>query len=124
MVLVDTNVWINHLKRPIPVLIELLERSRVLMHPMVLGELACGRIRGRAEYLQQWRRLPWLEAREHDVVVAWIESNTLAGSGIGFIDAHLLHAVVDRKGTRLWTFDRSLHSLAVRFGVVFQEGEA
>lgn len=124
MVLVDTSVWINHLQRPNPVLIDLLERSRVLMHPMVLGELACGSIRGRAEYLHRWRHLPWIAAQEHDVVVAWIESNTIAGSGIGFIDAHLLHAVVDRKETRLWTSDRSLRSLAIRFGVVFQEGEA
>lgn len=121
MILVDTNVWINHLRRPQPALAQLLEASRVLMHPMVLGELACGRFKNRADGLRSWRHLPRIEAREHEEVIDWIESEGLAGSGIGFIDAHVLHAVAVRRGARLWTGDGSLRSLAVRFDAAFHQ---
>jgi len=119
MILVDTSVWINHLRHPHPTLTKLLEASRVLMHPMVLGELACGRFRSRADHLHSWRSLPRIETRDHGAVIDWIGAEGLAGSGIGFIDAHLLHAVVVRRGARLWTGDRSLRSLAARFGAAF-----
>lgn len=119
MILVDTSVWIDHLRHRHPTLIGLLGASEVLMHPMVLGELACGRFKGRAEHLRSWRNLPRIEARDHGEVIDWIETEGLAGSGIGFIDAHLLHAVVARRGASLWTGDRSLRSLAARFGAAF-----
>ena len=121
MILVDTSVWIDHLRHPHPRLTKLLEASRVLMHPMVLGELTCGRFRSRAEHLRSWRSLPRIESRDHGEVIDWIEAEGLAGSGIGFIDAHLLHAVVVRRGARLWTGDRSLRSLAARFGAAFTQ---
>lgn len=119
MIVVDSSVWINHLRHPQPTLIRLLQASRVLMHPTVLGELACGSFKGRADSLRSWRALPRVDARDHGEVVDWIESEGLAGTGIGIIDAHLLHAVVVRRGTRLWTVDRPLRSLAARFGVAF-----
>ena len=119
MILVGTSVWINHLRHPHPTLTKLLEASRVLMHPMILGELACGRFKSRADHLRSWRTLPRIKARDHGEVVDWIESEGLAGTGIGFIDAHLLHAVVVRRGARLWTGNRSLRSLAARFGAAF-----
>jgi len=119
MILVDTNVWINHLRDPHPMLRKLLGASKVLMHPMVLGELACGRFKNHGDHLRSWRNLPRIEARDHAEVIGWIEAERLAGAGIGFIDAHLLHAVVVQRGSRLWTADRSLRSLAARFGAVF-----
>ena len=119
MILVDTSVWIDHLRHRHPTLAGLLGASRVLMHPMVLGELACGRFKNRGDHLRSWRNLPRVEAQAHGEVIDWIESEGLAGSGIGFIDAHLLHAVVFRGGARLWTGDRSLRSLAARFNAAF-----
>lgn len=124
MILVDTNVWIDHLQSPNPTLIRLLEGSRILMHPMVLGELACGNLKNRAERLDAWRRLPQIEVREHHEAITWIESEALAGSGIGFIDAHLLHAVLTHRETRLWTGDKSLRSLANRFGSEFPQDKS
>ena len=121
MILVDTSVWINHLRRRHPTLTRLLKASKVLMHPIVLGELARGRFKSRAYHLRSWRTLPRIEARYNGEVVDWIESEGLAGTGIGFIDAHLLHAVVVRRGVRLWTGDGSLRSLAVRFGVALRQ---
>ena len=121
MILVDSSVWINHLRHPEPTLTRLLEASRVLMHPMVLGELACGGFRNRAEHLRAWRRLPRIKAYDHDEIIDWMESERLAGTGIGFIDAHLLHAVVVRRDARLWTDDGSLRSLALRFGAAFHQ---
>lgn len=123
MILVDTSVWINHLRHPDKTLTRLLEASRVLMHPMVLGELACGGFRNRADRLRAWRRLPRVEPSEHREVIDWMEAEGLAGTGIGFIDAHLLHAVVVRRDTRLWTRDGSLRSLSVRFGASFHHDD-
>ncbi len=123
MILVDTSVWIDHLRHPEPTLTRLLEASRVLMHPMILGELACGGFRDRAERLRAWRRLPRVEARDHDEVIDWMEAEGLAGTGIGFIDAHLLYAVVVRRDARLWTGDGSLRSLAAHFGAAFHQDD-
>ena len=119
MILVDTNIGIDHLRQPDPMLAQLLEGSQVLMHPTVLGKLACGTFKNRAERLRSWRRLPRIEARNHDEVIDWIESERLASTSIGFIDDHLLRAVVVRGDARLWTGDGSLHSLAACVGAAF-----
>ena len=123
MILVDANVWIDHLHCPDPALSRLLEASHVLMHPLVLGELACGTFKDRAERLRAWRELPRAEVAEHDRVIDWIEAQSLAGAGIGFIDAHLLHAAVTRRDARLWTGDRRLRGLAARFGKQFLQDD-
>lgn len=123
MILVDTNVWIDHLRRPEPAVGRLVETRRILMHPMILGELACGGMPDRDERLREWRGLPRLDGLEHDVVIDWIESESLAGRGIGFLDAHLLLSVL-REDAKLWTRDRSLRTLATRFGVAFPEPNA
>ncbi len=124
MILVDTSVWIDHLRHPHPTLTRLLGASKVLMHPMVLGELACGRLKSRSDRLRSWRNLPRIEARDHGEVIDWIESEGLDGTGIGFIDAHLLHAVVVPGGARLWTTDSSLRTLAARFGAAFPRDDS
>ncbi len=116
----DTNVWIDHLRRREPAVRRLLEIRRILMHPMILGELACGGMADRDERLREWRGLPRIDSLDHDHVIDWIESESFAGSGIGFLDAHLLCSALS-EGVQLWTRDRSLRSLAVRFGVAFPE---
>ena len=87
------------------------------MHPMVLGELACGMFSCRDSRFRIWRTLPRVPQRDHDEVIDWIESERLMGRGIGFIDAHLLYSTVRRPGTRLWTSDKSLERLAIEFDV-------
>ena len=88
-----------------------------MIHPMALGELACGMVSNRAEQLAVWRGLPHIEYHSHEAVIDWIESERLMGSGIGFIDAHLLYSTLRRSGTRLWTHDKNLGRLAVDYDV-------
>ena len=66
MILVDTSVWIDHLRRGTPLLVKLLEQNRVIMHPMVLGELACGSLKNRRQLLQLWQNQDSLQAVSHD----------------------------------------------------------
>ena len=121
MILVDTSVWIDHLRSPEPELVELLRTDKVLIHAMIIGELACGTFRTRAQRLRDWWALPRIAESSHDHVVSVIESRNLMGRGIGFVDAHLLCAVLNRNGTVLWTRDRRLEELAQELGVVFSE---
>ena len=117
MIVVDTSVWINHLNRSNPTLDMLLRKRTAMMHPMALGELVCGMFSNRSDQLRDWRALPSARLHDHDDVIDWIEVEHLMGRGIGFIDAHLLYSTVRRPGTRLWTHDKRLEDLAVRFGV-------
>ena len=117
MILVDTSVWIRHSQHPNRVLSEYLETPEILMHPMVLGELACGMFSRRDRRFRVWRALPRVPQHDHDDVIEWIESERLMGRGIGFIDAHLLYSTLRRPGTRLWTHDKNLERLAVAFDV-------
>ena len=121
MILVDTTVWIDHLRSSESKLIELLQAGSVLIHSMVIGELACGTMKARAQRLNDWKTLPRIVELSHESVWSVIESRNLMGRGIGFIDAHLLCAVLGHNGTLLWTRDRSLKSLAQEFGVLFPE---
>ena len=121
MTLVDTSVWIQHLRCRKPELGLLLVGGHVLMHPMIVGELACGKLLGRDKLLRYWQDLPMLPKRPHRDVLEVIESKQLMGSGIGFIDAHLLCVVLYRERTSLWTRDKSLHRTAKNLGVAFSE---
>ena len=90
MILVDTSVWVDHLRSGDPVLAGLLEQNRVVMHPMVLGELACGSLQNRRQLLQLWQQLESLQPVSHDEALYFIEQNGLMGKGIGYVDVHLL----------------------------------
>jgi predicted nucleic acid-binding protein len=119
MVLVDTSVWINHLRRANRDLITLLEKSLVVAHPFVIGELACGSLRRREEVLQWLRFLPSATLAEDDEVLEMIEAETLRGRRIGWVDAHL--AAAARLGTdRLWTVDKRLNQVCVEFGIAYE----
>ena len=122
MILADTSVWIDHLRSPVPRLAELVGADELLMHSMVLGELACGNLSNRERSLGDWRRFPMIPEAEHGDVLSTIESRSLMGRGIGFIDAHLLCAVLNHENALLWTRDGSLHRVAADLGVAFSEG--
>lgn len=111
MILVDTSVWVDHLRTGLPQLEAALEASHVVMHPWVIGELACGNLRHRAQVLQLLQGLPTATVASDGEVLLLIEQEQLMGRGIGYVDAHLLASA---RLTRcwLWTEDRHLAALA------------
>ena len=115
MILVDTSVWINHLRRGDRVLAAALESGEVVCHDFVIGELACGRLSARAEILELLEALPRAPVVEHAEAISFVERNDLAGIGIGWIDAHLL-ASARLAALELWTRDARLRSAALRIG--------
>ena len=117
MILVDTSVWIDHLRRPIESLNAGLQARGILTHEMVIGELACGNLANRAEVLDDLRSLPALKPVAATDVLALIESHGFMGLGIGYVDANLLGSVLALTGTRLWTHDIRLGRIAEELGV-------
>jgi predicted nucleic acid-binding protein len=120
VILVDTSVWINHLREGSPTLAELLENEAVLAHPWVTGELALGNLTGRAEILRLLQDLPQAGVADDRELLQLIGQQRLYGVGIGYVDAQLLAASKLRPGTALWTADKRLSTLATRFGVGFK----
>lgn len=112
MILVDTSVWIRHLRSEVRKLTTLLNGGEVLMHPMVVGELACGNLRNRKEILSLLGRLPRMLVANDDEVLFLIERHQLMGSGIGYVDAHLLAATALTQSARFWTHDLRLAQVA------------
>ena len=117
MLIVDTSVWIDHLKNSDPVLADLLGKGRVLAHSFVTGELALGSLRQRRTVLESLRDLPQANVAGDDEVMMLIEREQLCGLGIGFVDVHLLAAVRLTPGALLWTRDRRLRQAATRLGL-------
>ena len=117
MILVDTSVWIDHLRKGNGRLANLLQNFSVFVHPFVIGELACGNLRNRKKILQLLERLPGANMASDSEVLYFIEKNKLAGRGIGYVDAHLLAAAALTPGAQLWTRDRRLESIAKDMGL-------
>jgi predicted nucleic acid-binding protein len=115
-VLVDTSVWIDHLRRDRSDLRAALEAGDVVCHPFVLGELACGTIRKRDEILSLLAALAQLTVADHAEVMLLVERHQLMGKGLGWIDAHLL-ASTKLVGGTLWTLDGPLKKAARIVGV-------
>ena len=116
MILVDTSVWVEHLRGGLPPLKAALEASEVVMHPWVVGELACGHLHQRAQLLDLLQGLPAATVASASEVLLLIEQEQLMGRGIGYVDAHLL-ASARLTGCWLWTKDRRLGALAKDLGV-------
>jgi predicted nucleic acid-binding protein len=114
MILVDTSVWIDHLRRADARLADLLKRGRVFCHPYVIGELALGNLRRRDDVLSALTAMPQAGVASHEEAMQFIEKNSLSGCGIGYLDAHLLAATRLSPGAMLWTRDRRLLAAAVR----------
>ncbi len=121
MILVDTSVWIDHLRRPEPALQEQLRANNVLMHPIVVGELACGNLPERTTFLRNMDAMPEIEEGTHREVRDLIESARLMGRGIGLVDAHLLYSVLHQEGALLWTRDGRLNQIANELSVSYSE---
>ena len=116
MILVDTSVWIDHLRRGNPELEELLEATQVSCHPFIIGELGCGSLRKRKQILAHLSRLPSVGLATHVEVMELVEGRRLMGTGIGWVDVHLLAASLIAQNA-LWTMDRSLAAVARQLDV-------
>jgi hypothetical protein len=115
-VLADTSVWITHLRKGEPLLAELLNRGAVLMHPFIVGELACGNLRDRLRLLRDLNSLPRVVSATQDEVFRLIEDRCLSGRGIGWIDANLLASSL-LTNCALWTRDGRLQRVAGDMGL-------
>jgi predicted nucleic acid-binding protein len=119
MVLVDTSIWVTHLRHGHRQLEKLLMGAEVMCHPFIMGELACGNLKNRVEILALLRALPSAPTIEFDEFLFFIERNRLIGIGIGFVDVHLL-ASAQLAGVPLWTTDKRLKSAATRLNLAFK----
>ena len=117
MILVDSTVWVDHLRLGDPLLVSRLEAGLVFTHPFIIGEIALGSLRQREKVLSALRDLPMAKQAADDEVQAFIEQQPLYSLGIGYVDAHLLAAVRLTPGMRLWTRDRRLNDIAAQLGV-------
>ena len=117
MILVDTSVWIDHLRSGDEQLADLLNRSQVVIHPFVIGELACGNLRQRDEVLRLLNDLPQAAVASQEEVLHLIEHKKLMGLGIGFIDAHLLASAALTDMAEIWTRDKRLQGVAQTLGL-------
>lgn len=120
MMLVDSSVWIDHLRHGEAELVSALNQSQILIHPFVLGELACGNLKARTSVLALLAALPAATLATDEETMAFIELHGLMGRGIGYIDAHLC-ASARLSGALLWTRDKRLRDMALGLGCGHQE---
>lgn len=118
MVLVDTSIWVTHLREGDDGLAGLLDKGMVCCHPFVIGELACGNLKNRTEILSLLQALPSAETADHEEMLAFIENNGLMGKGLGYVDVHLLGSAL-LSNVLLWTADSRLAEAASGLGVCY-----
>jgi len=120
MILVDSSVWIDHLRHGEAELVAALHQSQIMVHPFVLGELACGNLKNRSQILSLLESLPMATMASDAEVRVFIDQHALMGRGIGYVDVHLC-ASARLSGAQLWTRDKRLHALACELGWSHQE---
>ena len=120
MILVDTSVWVDHLRAPDETLTGLLEKARVLAHPFVTGEVALGYLGNRDLVLGFLQDLPQATVARDNEVLHFIGQHRLFGLGIGYVDAHLLASVRLTSGASLWTRDKRLGVIAGNLRIAFE----
>lgn len=119
MILVDSSVWVAHLRDRDQQLVQLLERRQVLCHPFIAGEIALGNLYQRGVVLSSLRRLPQAVVARDDEVADLVERRSLYGRGVGHVDVHLLASALVTPDAQLWTNDRRLTVIASELGVAF-----
>jgi len=119
VILVDTSIWIDHLRAGDPALAALLQNGQVISHPWVIGELALGYLTRRNEILGLLGNLPQALMATDLEVLAMIEEHRLVGRGIGYVDAHLLASTLLTVGSAVWTADHRLAAAAGRLGIAY-----
>ena len=121
MILVDASIWIDHLRTPETLLNVMLEKRQILTHPFVIGEVALGHVQQRERFLGALHLLPRAAEAYNEEVFAFITSQKLFGTGIGYVDAHLLVAARMTPNTSLWTRDKRLLAVAERLNLAWSE---
>ena len=116
MVLVDTSVWINHLKSKNEYLVDLLLKEEALVHPFVIGELACGSMKNRDKIISYLNDLPKSIVPEHEEVIAFLNSKKIFSRGIGWTDVNLLLSSILSK-SKLWTLDQRLRAISIELRI-------
>ena len=111
MILVDSSIWIDHLRRESAAVSLLLSESRVLAHPFVIGEIAVGNLQNRRQVLDTLRNLPAAVVASDEEALEFIDRYLLAGRGLGYIDVHLL-AAARLSDAGLLTTDKRLQASA------------
>lgn len=111
MILVDTSVWIDHLRKTDQKLFEILQNGKVCIHPFIVGEIACGNLTNRVEIIDLLKALPEVLMVSHDEILQFIENRELYGKGLGYIDIHLLASSFINK-VPLWTRDKRLSAVS------------
>lgn len=119
MILVDTSVWVDYLRNGDKTLAQLLTQGQVCIHPMIIGELACGNLQNREQLMGLWHNLPAVNMASHSEALFFLDSHKLMGKGIGWVDLHLLAASQLTSNTQLWTRDRRLAHIAETLGAGF-----
>jgi predicted nucleic acid-binding protein len=117
VILLDTSVWVDHLRTDDKRVSDLLDSGRVLSHPFVIGELALGNLRQRQTILTSLQDLPAATSATDLEVLSFIEQRALSGFGIGYVDAHLLASTQLTADASLWTRDKRLMRVAERLGL-------
>ncbi len=120
MILADTSIWIDHLRKPDRRLQELLQNDEVAMHPFILMELALGSIANREEVIANLSLLPKVQVAELDELFRLIETRSLYRKGIGVTDLHLIASTLFDRSLSIWTRDRRLGEIASSFGIRFE----
>ena len=119
MIVIDTNIWVDHLRSPDAALCALLDAENAPMHPYVLGEIALGNLHDRVGVLSRLATLRQVPVADHASVLMLIEKERLFGTGIGYVDAHLLAATLATRKGWLWTRDRRLHAQPKLIGAAY-----
>lgn len=119
MILADANIWIDHLRRSDPRLGALVKRRRTLVHPYTIGEIALGSFSERSGTLEAMKRLPAAPVARHEEVLKLIDQCCLFGTGVGYVDSHLLASARLVPAGQLWTRDKRLHEQAERLGMAY-----
>jgi len=112
MILVDTSVWVEHLRAGSIELGALLNEGQVVCHPFIIGELACGNLKNRTEILSLLQDLPMATCAEDEEVLQFIADHQLMGKGLGYIDIRLLMSALLTR-IPLWTADKRLHEASL-----------
>jgi predicted nucleic acid-binding protein len=119
VILVDTSVWIDHLRRAEPGLVGILDKGLVATHPMVIGELALGSLRARRQVVGLLAALPHVTTSSHDECLHLVEARGLHGRGLSLVDAHLLASARLTPETRIWTKDKRLATVATELSLAW-----
>jgi predicted nucleic acid-binding protein len=117
LILADTSVWVDHLRKGDPTLASLLNSGQVLCHPHIVGEVALGHLKQRKAIVSDLNNLPQATVARDDEVLSVIDRWALSGRGIGYVDAHLLASIPLSSGALLWTRDKRLRAAALTLGL-------